>query len=199
MPRLFTGIELPDEIRQKLARLKQPLPSTRWIEPANYHITLRFVGDIDHGVAREFAAELATISFDPFALTISGLSTFGGNDPRTIWAGLEKSEPLELLARACDRAARNAGLKPEGRKFAPHITLARLNTPRIHPIARYLQRAGSIKLDPFLVDHFQLFASKPNTGGGPYVVEETYPSTLGQLDADDIDDWTRYELDQGHG
>ena len=55
MPRLFTGIELPDDIRQRLARLKSPLPGAKWIEPQNMHVTLRFAGDVDNLVASEFA------------------------------------------------------------------------------------------------------------------------------------------------
>ena len=155
---------------------------------------------MDHAQAREFTSELAAITFDPFPLRIVGLDTFGGNEPRAIWAGLDKSDALESLARANERAARNAGLKPEGRKFTPHITLARLNTPRIEPIARFMQRVGGVRSETFLVDHFVLYSSKPSTGGGPYVVEASYPSTLGEIDTDDEagENWGNGEWDDGN-
>ena len=66
MPRLFTAIELPDEIRDELYRLRMPLPGARWLRPENYHITLRFAGDIGNAQAREFMANLAMIETDGF-------------------------------------------------------------------------------------------------------------------------------------
>jgi len=190
MPRLFSGIEIPDDIRDALARLRQPLPGARWLQPENFHITLRFAGDVSAPVARELDANLANISFDPFPIEIAGLATFGGDEPRTIYAGIKPSDDLEKLARANETAARRAGLKPESRRFIPHITLARLQTaPRIEPIARFLQRKGGLRLPPFTTTRFVLFSSKPGTGGGPYVVEQAYPSSIGHYDHEDWPDW----------
>lgn len=188
MPRLFSGIQLPPEVREQLADLKQPLPSTRWVQPENLHITLRFLGDVPPPVAREFTANLSNIAFDPFPLRLVGLNTFGGDAPRVIFAAVETSAPLFDLARANETAARRAGLAPESRKFVPHITLARLQSPRIEPIARFLSRRGGFVTDPFLVSQFVLFSSKPNTGGGPYVVEQVFPSKMGSFDDIEWDD-----------
>ena len=126
MPRLFTAIEVPDEIRDELYRLRMPLPGARWMKPESYHITLRFAGDIGNVAAREFAANLSRIEPDGFELRLSGLGAFGGDDPHAIWAGVELTPQLEDLARAHEKAARNAGLAPETRAFKPHVTLARL-------------------------------------------------------------------------
>ncbi len=190
MPRLFSGIEIPDDVRDVLARLRQPLPGARWLERENLHITLRFAGDVSAPVARELDANLANVSFDPFPIEIAGLATFGGDEPRTIYAAVKPSDELEKLARANETAARRAGLKPESRRFVPHITLARLQAaPRIEPIARFLQRKGGLRLPPFTVTRFVLFSSKPGTGGGPYVVEQAYPSSIGHYDHEDWPDW----------
>lgn len=188
MPRLFSGIQLPPEIRDDLSRLQQPLPSTRWVPPENLHITLRFLGDVAPPTAREFAANLAGIAFDPFPLRLVGLDTFGGDTPRVLFAVVEPSAALAELGRANETAARRAGLKPEGRKFTPHVTLARLQAPRVEPIARYLGARAGFATEPFLVSQFVLFSSKPNTGGGPYVVEQVFPSTMGAFDDIDWDD-----------
>lgn len=195
MPRLFSGIELPADIREALVGLQQPLPSARWVQAENLHITLRFLGDVSPPVAQEFAANLGSISFDPFPLRLVGLDTFGGDTPRVLFASVEPGAPLSDLARANETAARRAGSKPESRKFWPHVTLARLQTPRIDPVARYLSRRGGFMTEPFLVSQFVLFSSKPNTGGGPYVVEQVFPSTLGSLDELEWDDsdWPRDE------
>jgi len=174
MPRLFAGIEVPEEIGAELARLRQPLPGAKWTDPADFHITLRFAGDVERPVAREFAAGLAEIELDAFELRLAGLGAFGGNDPRAIYAGLERSDALAALARATERAARSAGLQPETRAFKPHVTLARLRATPPEAVARVLGRIGAFRSSAFFVPRFVLFSAKPNVGGGPYVAEETY-------------------------
>jgi 2'-5' RNA ligase len=182
MPRLFTGIEIPAEQREEIARLRQPLPgSSRWLEPENLHLTLRFAGDIDNAQAREFADRLAGITVDAFEMRLSGLGAFGGNEPRSIWAGIEAGPELEALARANERAARAAGLAPETRTFKPHVTVARLKYASASDIARILGRIGAFRAQPFLVGRFVLFSSKPKVGGGPYVPEATFPLRGGEF------------------
>lgn len=175
MPRLFSGIELPDSIREDLGDLNQPLPGTRWIDMDDLHLTLRFVGDVDNRTASEFADALAGIEVSAFPMRLVGLGTFGGRDPRIIWAGVEAGEELERLARGNERAARAAGLAPPARPFKPHVTLARLKQTQPERLARFLQKHGGFRSETFYVTHFTLFSSKPRTGGGPYIVEETFP------------------------
>lgn len=175
MPRLFTGIEIPAEQREEIARIKLPLPGGgRWTEPDDLHLTLRFVGDIEKAQAEEFADRLESIDLDAFELRLSQLGVFGGNEPRSIWAGVEDSTALEALARANDRAARAAGLPADTRPFKAHITLARLKFATADEVARVLQRIGAFRTKPFIVSRFVLFSSKPKSGGGPYVVEEAF-------------------------
>lgn len=73
MPRLFTGIELPEEIVARLSTMRAGLSGAHWIDPGNYHVTLRFVGDISDREANNFADALADIHFDSFDVEISGL------------------------------------------------------------------------------------------------------------------------------
>jgi len=174
MPRLFTGIEIPEEVRERLASLKAPLPGARWIDPENLHITLRFAGDVDNIVAREFVDGLAAIDEAAFEVSIAGLGAFGGNSPRILWAGVKAGPELEALARANERAARSAGLAPEKRAFYAHVTLARLQNSRPDAVARFLERGGAFRTEPFFVDRFVLFSARPQSGGGPYVVEEEF-------------------------
>src|ERR1700704_6168591 len=130
MPRLFTAIEIPEAIRQHLSLIRAPLGGAKWIEPDNMHITLRFVGDVDGRTADEFASLLAGIRARPFALSIQGLGAFGGREPKVLWAGVKAGEELNALYRANERAARGAGLEPEGRGFKAHVTLARMRGGR---------------------------------------------------------------------
>lgn len=175
MPRLFTGLEIPSEIAHMLARLTSPLPGATWIDKQNYHVTLRFAGDIDNATASELVDHLARIELDTFTMRVSGLGTFGGNGSRSLWAGIQAGPQLEALARANERAARMAGLKPETRSFRPHITLARLKRTRDDAVARFLGRHAAFKSPQFAVGRFVLYSSKPSVGGGPYVVEDIFP------------------------
>lgn len=175
MPRLFTAIELPDDVKDQLGDLEKPLPGAKWVATDDLHITLRFAGDIEGRAEREFSELLAGIDADAFELRLADLGAFGGNEPRVIWAGVEPSPALEVLARANERAARAAGLPPDGRAFKPHVTLARLNRTPPEIVARYLGRIGAFRSRPFPVSRFVLFSSKPKVGGGPYVVEEAFP------------------------
>ncbi|MCB1509402.1 MAG: RNA 2',3'-cyclic phosphodiesterase [Hyphomicrobiaceae bacterium] len=185
MPRWFTGLELPLQVRESLARLRQPLPGARWIEPRDLHLTLRFFGDIDTLTARELESFLEQIEADAFELTLTSLGAFGGNDPRTVWAGVAPCPQLTALAQANERAARMAGLQPEARNFQAHITLARLRNSDAPAVARYLQRHGGFRCGPIEIDKFVLFGSKPRTGGGPYSVEQVFPLRGFTWDEDD--------------
>lgn len=179
MPRLFTAIELPRDICVFLADLRMPLPGAKWVEPEDMHLTLRFAGDIDNQVARELRFALEAIDERAFPLRVSGLGAFGGNQPRTLWAGVEACDALDALVRANQRAARNAGIASETKPFKAHITLARLNGTRADEVALWIQAHGSMTCPPFLVDYFVLISSRPKVGGGPYVVEEEYPLQRG--------------------
>lgn len=174
MPRLFTGLELPQNVRARLGLMRAPLPGAKWIEPDDFHITLRFAGDIDNRVADEFAGFLDEIESAAFDISISGVGFFGGRMPRVIWAGVEGGEALAGLQRAHERAARQAGLAPDSQTFRPHVTLARLRGTRPEAVARFLSSRGGLKLASFRVDRFALFSARPGSGGGPYVVEHAY-------------------------
>ena len=175
MPRLFTALEIPTELVTRLSMLRGKLTGARWVDPENYHVTLRFAGDIDDVAAGSFAAALSEIRFDAFELAFNGLGSFGGNRPREVWAALSLSEPLLRLQKAHERAARLAGLPPETRNYTPHMTLARLRDARPRVVAEYLSYYGGFMTEPWLVSRFVLYSSHANHGGGPYVVEAADP------------------------
>ena len=79
MPRLFTGVEIPADVGQALATLRGGLPGARWIDPENYHLTLRFIGDVDDDIAHEVASLLGRVKRGPFELHMDGLTFFGGH------------------------------------------------------------------------------------------------------------------------
>lgn len=174
MPRLFTAIALPSSLADELADFARPLAGAKWVEAEDMHLTLRFAGDIDNLAAREFHDALTHIEEPAFSLRLEGFGAFGGQQPRTLWAGVESSQWLDTLARANERAARSAGLPPNKHGFKAHVTLARLKGARPESVARTLEELGAYRSAPFRVDQFFLFSSRPKVGGGPYVIEETF-------------------------
>jgi 2'-5' RNA ligase len=175
MPRLFSGIEIPAAVAHRLIFVRVGLSGARWIDPENYHLTLRFLGDVDGTTARDFAHSLGGIVASPFKLRLDTLGSFGGRKPRAIFANVAASSALESLQRAHERAARAAGLPPEPRNFTPHVTVARLRGTSSDSVATYLERQGGFSTEPFEVPRFVLFSSRASVGGGPYVVEAAYP------------------------
>jgi 2'-5' RNA ligase len=174
MPRLFTGLEIPAEIGQTLSGLRGGLPGARWIDPENYHVTLRFIGDIDGAYANEIASMLFRINRKPFEVKLQGLTSFGGKKPRAVVAAVEPSRPLIELQAEHERLMQRLGLDPEGRKFTPHVTLARLHDASSQDVADYLSVRGYFPSKSFLASRFVLFSARASTGGGPYVVEDSY-------------------------
>src|SRR5437879_11974182 len=122
MPRLFTGLEIPAEIGQTLSDLRGGLPGARWIDPENYHVTLRFIGDIDGASANEIASMLFRINRKPFEVKVQGLSTFGGRKPRAVVASAEPSRPLIELPCGPERRMQRPGIAAWGRTATAHTT-----------------------------------------------------------------------------
>jgi 2'-5' RNA ligase len=91
MPRLFTGVEIPSQVGQALASLRGGLPGARWVDPENYHLTLRFIGDVDDAIADEVADMLGRIRRGGFDLHMDGLGSFGGRKPRAVVAKVARS------------------------------------------------------------------------------------------------------------
>jgi len=175
MPRLFTALEIPAELGESLSMLRGGLPGARWIQPENYHLTLRFIGDVDGTTAEEIASLLGRVRRNGFELRLDGLSSFGGQKPRAVVAAVTPSRSVLELQAEHERLMRRVGLEPEGRKFTPHVTLARLRDSSSRDVAEYLSGRAAFRSTPFPVSRFVLFSARDSVGGGPYVVEEAYP------------------------
>jgi 2'-5' RNA ligase len=175
MPRLFTALEIPVTIGLSLSMLRGGLPGARWIDPEHYHLTLRFIGDIDHTTARDIAVLLGNVRRMSFELRLDGLTSFGGRRPRAVVATVAPTQQLFELRAEHERLMQRIGLEPEGRKYTPHVTLARLRDASNHDVADYLATRHPFRPPPFRVSRFVLYSSRESIGGGPYVVEAAYP------------------------
>ena len=175
MPRLFTGIAIPNNITSLLSRLQIGLDGARWIELSDFHITLRFIGDIDNNLAAEVVDSLATVNKTQFEVKIIDLDVFGGKKPHSIFAKVELNQSLFELQDEHERLMRRIGLKPITRKFTPHITICRLRSFRAETIANWLSKNNGFLSETFKVNEFVLYSAKSSTGGGPYVPEQIFP------------------------
>jgi 2'-5' RNA ligase len=175
MPRLFTGLEIPKALGEELSLLRGGLPGARWIDPENYHVTLRFIGDVDDDIAQEIGWLLGKVRRKNFELRLDGLQSFGGRKPRALIAAVAPSQMLMELHAEHERLMRRVGLDPEPRKYTPHVTLARLRDTSSFEVAEYLSARAAFRSPPFSVSRFVLFSSRASTGGGPYVAEAIYP------------------------
>ncbi|MBA8817826.1 2'-5' RNA ligase [Ochrobactrum sp. P6BS-III] len=175
MPRLFTALEIPRDAALSLSLLRGGLPGARWIDVENYHITLRFIGDVEGHVADEVANALDRVRRPEFMLNLSGVNAFGSKKPHSIYAGVSPSPELNALQAEIERICQRLHIPADPRKFTPHVTLARLRNARIDDVVRYLSSRGNFATPPFKVGRFVLMSSRDSVGGGPYIVEEAWP------------------------
>ena len=177
MPRLFTGLEIPADVGFALSLKRGGLTGARWIDAENYHITLRFIGDVDHQTADEVADSLDRLSNSlRFSVRLTHLGTFGGDKPRALYAGVEPSEHADAACRrrrsgCCSGPA----CRPKGASSCRMCRWRGCAAAAPMEVARFMAEAGRFEPLSFPVGRFVLFSSKDSVGGGPYVVEQSYP------------------------
>jgi RNA 2',3'-cyclic 3'-phosphodiesterase len=171
MLRLFVGIALPPELKLRLSLLASGVPGARWVDPGNYHLTLRFIGEVDEGMASDVDAALLHVQAKRFAVALAGVGHFGD---RMLWAGVEKSPPLVHLRDKVESALVRLGLEPEPRRYAPHVTLARLRNANGAKLQEFLAAHALFRAAPFPVEKFSLVASYLTKAGSIYEDQADY-------------------------
>ena len=170
------ALDLPWELRERLSLLGGGVPGARWVPVENYHLTLRFIGDVPAHRAEEIDLALAALRGRRFQVSVTGVGTFtkGGREV-ALWAGIERSAALEHLQGKIETALQRAGLEPERRRFTPHVTLARLNNPDPQKLAAFVQARNLFRADPVEMAHFTLFSSQLGKEASVYTAEVEYP------------------------
>ncbi|MEL7543188.1 MAG: RNA 2',3'-cyclic phosphodiesterase [Pseudomonadota bacterium] len=171
MIRAFIALQLPTEIRTRIAMIRPAIPDARWVDPDDMHLTLRFLGTCEEPTLDEICEHLSELDQGPLDLTPTELGCFGHSHMRAVWIGIEKTEALDNLRRQVERIAQDVGLEPDGRKFAPHVTLARMTRAPSAGVARALGEHGRTDLPPFRSHVMTALSSGRSRGGGPYRVE----------------------------
>lgn len=179
--RLFAAIRPPAPAIDALLDLEggpeQFIEGARWQDEDQLHLTLRFFGEVEARQAEDLVESLASVRAASFALALRGVGHFERKGKaHTLWAGLAPSEPLAALQRRIESAARRAGLPPETRRFAPHITLARLNRAS-GPVLPFLAAHGALSGEPWPVEAFDLMESTLTPTGAEYQTVRRYRLT----------------------
>jgi 2'-5' RNA ligase len=173
--RLFVAVDLPSQLRQRLSWLAGGLPNARWISVNNYHLTLRFLGEMPGYRAEEVDAALSVLRSRAFPLQLAGVGvTNKAGRPVSLWAGVERSPGLDHMQSKIETALRRIGFEPERRRFSPHVSLARLDNVPEHKLAEWVQAHNLFKAEPVQVEHFTLFSSRLGKDQAVYTPEVDY-------------------------
>jgi RNA 2',3'-cyclic 3'-phosphodiesterase len=173
--RLFVALALPETVRWQLRLLCGGLPGARWVPPENFHLTLRFIGEVDGAAFHDIDAALAGLRAPRFSVSLAGVGHFGsGTKLRSIWAGVDKQPALNHLRDKIESAVVRAGADPEGKKFHPHVTLARSKGETVPKLGDFLVQHSLFRSQPFDVTHFTLFSSFLNHTAAIYTPERSY-------------------------
>jgi 2'-5' RNA ligase len=173
--RLFVALVLPDSLRASLTSLAGGIPGARWVPAQNLHLTLRFIGEVQSWQAQEIDDSLAAVRTRAFELSVAGVGTFEqGGRVTTLWAKVERNDRLSHLQQKIETALQRAGLPPERRRFAPHITLARVDQVPEAKVVRWVQAHSLFRAAPVQVEHFTLFSSQLGKEFSVYTPEVDY-------------------------
>jgi RNA 2',3'-cyclic 3'-phosphodiesterase len=175
MLRLFVGLALPPDLKLRLSTLAGGLPGAKWVDPGNLHITLRFIGEVDEGLAGDIDEALQQVKSPRFEVELAGIGQFGaGEKTRALWVGVERNEKLLQLHDKVEHALMRVGVEPEMRKYAPHVTLARFKYVHATRLQDFIEGNSLFRAPPFPVDHFSLIASYLTKSGPIYEDQADY-------------------------
>ncbi len=177
MIRAFVALDLPPAVKASLADLQAGVPGARWTDPADLHLTLRFVGEVPEDRLEELHEALDEIRAPAFDLALEGVGQFGeGARARLLWAGVAPAPALSHLRAKVESAVVRAGEPPETRRFTPHVTLARLDrSVRPDRIGRFIEANAPWRAGPVRIDRFVLYESRPGSGRPHYRPLQDYP------------------------
>jgi RNA 2',3'-cyclic 3'-phosphodiesterase len=182
--RLFVALDIPEAVRDSLARLRarfeQTCRAARWVRLEGMHLTLKFIGEVPAEQLEAVRAALRQVRAPaPIELRFAGLGFFPNERrPRVFWAGIDSGSALAQLAAAVEAQLAPLGIPPEARAFRPHLTLARFDSPegveRMHAAAAEF---AATEFGRMTGGEFYLYQSVLKRGGAEYTRLATY--TLG--------------------
>jgi 2'-5' RNA ligase len=180
--RLFVGIALPPQVSHALERIRQQFeprsgPDLRWSEPAAWHVTLQFLGQVSEERATCVHEQLKTIRAAHVPIRIEDLGFF--DRAGVFWAGVTLTPELLALQQFVTAAMRHCEFTPEDRPYSPHITLARAkgrgSSRALQPLQKALEKNKPPLHAEFIAEEFLLYESIPGREGSRYEVRAHFP------------------------
>jgi RNA 2',3'-cyclic 3'-phosphodiesterase len=177
--RLFTGLDLPPEMVERLANLLEQLrPTARigWIPPGNLHVTTKFIGEWPEARLEELRSALAGLEAPPISVRVGGLGFYpNARSPRVFWCGVEAPGLAELAART-DAVTARLGVASEKRAYSPHLTLARIRErTELGALHKRIEALGAADLGRFEARRFFLYRSQMRSTGSLYTKLAEFP------------------------
>lgn len=175
--RTFIAIEIPENIRSKIADLQSELKKiggrVSWVKPENIHITLKFLGQTQEDKIDAIASQLknAVELMQPFEVTVGGVGAFPNfNRPRVLWVGTNaEQQQLSILAKEVDKRMATLMFELEKRRFSGHLTLGRVKDSRdVQPLVEKLQFYNKFNAGAFVVEEILLIKSVLSQKGSIY-------------------------------
>ena len=191
MPRLFVALDLPETVKDALGDLQVGLPEARWHDIDDFHLTLRFIGEVDPATENELVDALDLLDEPAMRLIPRGYGHFERKGkPAVLFVAAEATPELASLQRRVESLVRGCGVTPDPKRFTPHITLARF-PKSIEPdrVGRWLETAPPPEIAPFTVDAVTLYRSRRQPEGARYEPLHRFP--LESLPDEDSTGWAR--------
>ena len=182
--RAFIDIELSEAVRRAIeefiAEFRKWGVRASWVKPENLHLTLRFLGEVDEATLAGLGDSLARAyrGTAPFCLEVAGAGCFPNpRRPSVLWAGVpDAPEVLWTVQAIAETAAREWGLKAEGKTYTPHVTVARIRDSRGRDgLSKCLDEAKRFRAGEFAVQNVSLFSSTLTPQGAIYRKLREFP------------------------
>lgn len=179
--RLFTGIDLPKNVKERLDVLISHLRHTAhlsWSPAYNLHITTKFIGEWPKERLGELAEAIGAVqAAGPVRISVKGLGWFPNpHSPRIFLAAVHATPALGELAAATDKACASLGIETEKRPYSPHLTLARIRqVVPLNALRRTIAELESVEFGEFTAECFYLYLSEPGPSGSIYTPLHEFP------------------------
>jgi len=175
--RLFVSLALPEPCRAVVTELYEPIEGVTWTRPAQLHLTMRFLGNVESDLAARIKTALAEFRVKSFLLPLEGVGRFPPRGPaKVLTVGIGRGNTLLFqLRQKIDDALLAAGWRGELHNFNPHITVARVQNVPQAAVDRWLRRQDAFIGPLFRVDCFQLMQSALQPNGAVYSLRRDFP------------------------
>lgn len=181
--RLFIALDIPGEIRKRLAEYMESVRSyagdARWARVEGLHVTLKFIGEVKDPRPEEIKQALHAVKAPEFEVSFGNVGFFPTpKSPRVFWVGVQSGEELASLASKIDNTTQKLGIAREERAYSPHLTLARASTrdpQSLKGLAPLLTAEAPPQFGTMTAREFWLYQSQTGSGGSKYTKLQRYP------------------------